>query len=74
MSDENSQDRMPIRWTQKELEAIFVRDDVYRVQRRGMEKDLTELKATLTWATRLVIAQAVVFVMAILFVVIDRVT
>ncbi len=53
-------------WTQKDLEAIFVRGDVYEVQRAEFEKDLRELNATLTWATRLVITQAVVFVVAIL--------
>ncbi len=59
-------------WTQKELEDIFVRGDVYEVQRSEFEKDLRELKSTLTWATRLVIAQAIVFVMAIMVMFVER--
>ncbi|KKM73282.1 hypothetical protein LCGC14_1412010 [marine sediment metagenome] len=59
-------------WSQKQLEDIFVRGDVYEVQRAEFEKDLKELNATLTWATRLVITQAVVFVAALLVFAIER--
>ena len=59
-------------WSQKQLEDIFVRGDVYEVQRAEFEKDLKELNATLTWATRLVITQAVVFVAALLVFVVER--
>ncbi len=59
-------------WSQKQLEDIFVRGDVYEVQRAEFEKDLRELNATLTWATRLVITQAVVFVAALLVFVVER--
>ncbi len=61
-----------IEWTQKALEAIFVRNDVYEVQRSEFEKDLQRLEATLTWATRLVITQAVVFVATLAVVVVER--
>ncbi len=61
-----------IEWSQKQLEDIFVRGDVYEVQRAEFEKDLKELNATLTWATRLVITQAVVFVAAILIFFVER--
>ncbi len=60
-------------WSQKQLEDIFVRGDVYEVQRAEFEKDLKELNATLTWATRLVITQAVVFVAALLVFVVERI-
>lgn len=59
-------------WSQKALEDIFVRGDVYEVQRAEFEKDLKELSDSLTWATRLVIAQAVVFVGAILVFAVER--
>ncbi len=65
-------DGVPIRWTQKELEDIFVRGDSYKVQRLEFEKDIAELKMTLTWATRLVVGQAALFFVAILVFIVER--
>ena len=65
-------DGVPIRWTQKELEDIFVRGDIYKVQRLEFEKDIAELKMTLTWATRLVVGQAALFFVAILVFIVER--
>ena len=65
-------DGVPTRWTQKELEDIFVRGDVYAVQHSEFQKDLEEMKATLTWATRLVVGQAALFFVAIGIFVVER--
>ena len=65
-------DGVPVRWTQKELEDIFVRGDIYKVQRLEFEKDIAELKMTLTWATRLVVGQAALFFVAILVFIVER--
>ena len=72
MAGEDRGDGVPVRWTQKELEDIFVRGDIYKVQRLEFEKDLNELKSTLTWATRLVVGQAALFFVAIGIFIVER--
>lgn len=60
-------------WSQKDLEDIFVRGDVYKRDHDELERDIRKLEKTMEWWGRLMISQALLLLVGLGLFILERV-
>lgn len=61
-------------WTQKELEDLFIRKNVYERDHEELERDIRKLEKTMEWWGRLMVTQAVLLVGGLILFIVERTT
>lgn len=59
-------------WTQKELEDLFIRKDLYHTNQEDIERRLLKIEGLLDWFQKLIISQGVILIIAMILFVVER--